>query len=168
MQSRYTWGLVLLLLGTLFLLNNLFDLELNLVRILLGIGLLSLGIILFRYKQIPWQQSNNNVVFGSAKTLVGGGPASASFATYFGEHAINLKQVDTAEKIIYVNCYFGSTRILIPADLQVRIHGQAGFAEIEFPNGEELNFGQREYEDSPNGMQLYLRCYFGEINCKRL
>jgi hypothetical protein len=174
MPVRQASALILILLGVLFTLNNFFDLQISVFRLLLAIGMISLGIILLRGRMIPFgngiaDDGSQTVLFGKASSYAGGGAAPEHYSTLFGERKLYLERIDTTEKFLRVTTWFGETTIIIPRDLPLTIRANAIFGEVAFPDGQELNFGDRIFEHQPQGegrsVVMEISMGFGEVKC---
>ncbi len=175
MKSRYSIALVLILLGTLFLLNNLFYLNLSVVKILLAIGFISFGIILLSGRKISGfgdgtLDNAETIMFGSAKSHARAGKMQETFTTIFGERTILMERIDTTEKHLFVNSYFAECTLLIPKDMPITIHGKAVFGEVNMPDGNEVNFGDRKYSNQaePNApsVTIHAVAVFAALKCR--
>jgi len=175
MKSRYSIALVLILLGTLFLLNNLFGLNLSVFKILLAIGFLSLGIILLSGRKVSGfgdgtLDDAELVLFGTAKSFARAGKLQETFTTIFGERTILMERIDTTEKQLFVNAYFAECTLLIPKDMPVTINGKAVFGEVNMPDGKEVNFGDRVFsnkpEDTTSTVAIQAVAVFAEVKCR--
>lgn len=175
MKSRYSIALVLILLGTLFLLNNLFGLNLSVFKILLAIGFVSLGVILLSGRRVSGfgdgsLDNAETVMFGTARSYARAGSQQQTFTTIFGERTILMERIDTAEKMLYVNAYFAECTLLIPKDMPVTINGKAVFGEVNLPDGSEVNFGDRSFSNLPEGnakgVTIYANAVFAEVKCR--
>jgi|GEM_PF-1218246 len=175
MKSRYSIALVLILLGTLFLANNLLDLNLSIFKIFLAIGFISLGLILLSGRKVSGfgdgtLDNAETVLFGTARSFARAGTQQETFTTIFGERTILLERIDTAEKQLFINAYFAECTLLIPKDMPVTINGKAVFAEVSMPDGKEVNFGERTFsnrpKESPAGVAIQAVAAFAEIKCR--
>lgn len=177
MKSRYSIALVLILLGTLFLLNNLFNLNLSVIKILMAIGFVSLGIILVSGRKVSGfgdgqLDEAELVLFGTAKSYARSGKQQETFTTIFGERTILMERIDTTEKQLFINAYFAECTLLIPKDMPISINGKAVFGEVNLPNGKEVNFGERQFstqgEQDNKGVMIQAVAVFGEIKCRQI
>lgn len=175
MKSRYSIAMVLILLGTLFLLNNIFDLNLSVFKILLAIGFVSLGIILVSGRKVSGfgdgtLDEAELVLFGSAKSYARAGKLQETFTTVFGERTILMERIDTTEKQLFVNAYFAECTLLIPKDMPVTINGKAVFGEVDMPDGKDVNFGERSFTNQPDaghaGVNITAVAVFAEVKCR--
>lgn len=175
MKSRYSIALILILLGTLFLLNNIFGLNLSVFKILLAIGFLSLGIIIISGRKVSGfgegtLDEAELVMFGTAKSYARAGNKQETFTTIFGERTILLERIDTAEKQLFVNAYFGECTLLVPKSMPVTINGKAIFGEVSLPDGKEVNFGDQSFNNladgNSKGVIIQVIAVFGEVKCR--
>ncbi len=174
MKARRTIALIVILLGTIFLLNNLFDLDLSIIKLLLAIGFVALGILLLSGRRVSGfadgtLDDKELVIFGSAYTYPRSGPKPENYTTIFGERTLKFDRVDTAEKLVTVSAYFAENTLLIPKDMPVTIRAHAVFGEVRLPDGKEVNFGDRSFahktDEKGSSVVLQVTAVFGEVKC---
>lgn len=176
MQTNRIFALVVILIGSLMLLKNFFDLDINFFKLVFSFGLLTAGVLLLtgkaRFDGFGEVQQSANVLFGKGLSAANPSLQKQRFSTVFGEQDVSLEQMAEGDRQVLVDTVFGQTYVGIPRDLPVRIQAQAYFGEVKMPDGQETNFGEGRFE-SLNGLSapavtLHLHVVFGSIKVQWL
>lgn len=174
MNSRYFIGSILVLLGLIFLYEELFDKDLPILQILIPLVLIGIGAQLIIGSQNTGNQeegaSINPVIFSSGKHKVKSENFQSSYVVIFGEQKIDLTELQTPEKHQEINIItiFGDTKVFVPPSINWKIQGSVLLGEQTFPDGREKNFGDDHYnrpDFDPDQPHLLLDCktLFGEM-----
>jgi len=160
------WGWVLVVVGAIWLAENLFDLDIPVFRVLLSLVLIVLGIALIR----GWRSNTgdgSSTVFAKQEHAFTDGMGAHS--VLFGEAVIDLTQTaEMAEGLVELRCVFGEMRVKVPRDVNLQVRAEVSFGTIRMPDGRSVSFGTRDYAPAGDGGQTTLRlrvvCAFGEVS----
>jgi hypothetical protein len=141
-------GALLVLFGVSLILKVVFNIDIPLARIIIGLFLVYLGIRLFigrDFGLFAHHESESTVVFGQ-KTF-SKIPDEGEYVVVFGKGIIDLRNIDPADsqKIrIRLNTVFGSSDVLYNDSIPIKIKATAAFAGVKLPNGNTESFGTFE------------------------
>jgi predicted membrane protein len=173
-RRPYLGALILIILGILFLLDNLGIADFGtviatywpLILILIGIR------IFFRYGRGPSQTTSsaepmtmgttqessastvhNSNVFGdvdmkiSSKDFRGG-----SISNVFGDMNIDLSEIALAdgEQLLKLDGVFGDLHVLVPKDIEIAVTSHSVFGDVRVLGNMKTGFGQEIFFSSPN------------------
>lgn len=176
MQTNRVFAIVVIVIGSLMLLNNFFDLHINFFKLVFALSLLTAGVLLLsgraRFDGFGEVQQSANVLFGKGRSVARPELSKQRFSTVFGEQEVSLEQMAEGDRQVLVDTVFGQTYVGIPRDLPVRIQAQAYFGEVKMPDGKETNFGEGRFESlqglSAPAVTLHLHVVFGSIRVQWL
>lgn len=141
--SGMFWGIVLVLIGILFLLREALGVHIPIGRTVFAIVLIYIGVrLLLGGFSLGGAGSS---VFGS-RSLAPQEPAG-DYHVVFGEMKLDLSRVSVANGNCEVSTHtvFGSLKVKLDAATAVRIEANASFASVRLPDGETLTFGSKVY-----------------------
>lgn len=147
-QARNTalWGLVLIIVGLLFILRTLWGIHFPIFRVLISLVLIGLGIVLIMGR-FGFRRGDNSTIFSESKIAYN--PSENSYGCVFGKLDLDLTTVDpNAQKEIEVFCTFGEVNLNLNKDAKFLIQSKTSFGETKIPD-KEYNFGSGQYQ-SPN------------------
>lgn len=176
MQTNRVFAIVVIVIGSLMLLNNFFDLDINFFKLVFALALVTAGVLLLtgraRFDGFGEVQQSNNVLFGKGRSSANPKLSKQRFSTVFGEQEVSLEQMAEGGRQVLVDTVFGQTYVGIPRDLPVLIQAQAYFGEVKMPDGRETNFGESRFESlqglSEPAVTLHLHVVFGGIKVQWL
>jgi predicted membrane protein len=174
MFSKIFWGFVVIVLGISIILNAVFKVHFPFFKTILALFLIYVGVkILFGAFRPGYRTGEKEAVFSESSfnpvTLKDG----EKFETVFGSQRVDLRNVTLSPGItaIDVNCVFGSQMILLPSGVNIRVRGSSVFGSIKFPNGDQLSFGDRKFDEGREAalptLMIDSDCVFGSINISR-
>ncbi|MBA4302826.1 MAG: hypothetical protein C0424_01220 [Sphingobacteriaceae bacterium] len=176
MQTNRIFALVVIVLGSILLLNNLFDFDVNAFKLVFALSLVVAGVLLLsgraRFDGFGEVQQSANVLFGKGRSVANPALSKQRFSTVFGEQEVSLEHMAEGGRQVLVDTVFGQTHVAIPRDLPVVVQTQAYFGEIITPDGKETNFGEGRFESlqglSEPAVTLHLHVVFGSIKVQWL
>ena len=191
MKKTVFWAGLLILVGILLICRQVFFWQFSIWRV--GVGLLFLWIavsLLFRpgYANRPKNSEYTTYTSSSYTTYTPTGDSSADAAAKDGSASqhqsppgympprsynntcssttVDLRTVPLPGSYS-VQCSFGQTKVLLPANVRVRTHSNISFGSVKFPSGSGISNSTTEAIVGPQGasqtMDLDLRVEFGEI-----
>jgi len=137
-RESKTMGLILIAVGSFFLLPNIFIFDFNFVKLFWPVLLMVVGfsLILFGGRAVNWQRHrrqessfgngfiNEFNVFGGSKRRVANQVfKGGELNNIFGGSELDLTQaiLGEGENLLEVQCIFGGVGMIVPADWNVRI-----------------------------------------------
>lgn len=174
LNGRYFIGSLLVVLGLIFLYEELFNQDLPILQIFIPLVLIGIGVQLIIGARNTRNQSGgttiNPVIFSSGKHKVSSDNLQSSYVVIFGEQKIDLRGLEAPKEHqeISIITIFGDTKVFVPPRLNWKIQGSVLFGEQTFPDGREKNFGDDQYKRpdfNPERPHLLLDCktLFGEM-----
>jgi len=112
--------------------------------VLIGLFLVSLGLsVLIGGFGV---RDSNKLIFDSG--ILESTSREKEYNIIFGQGTLDLSDIpiEKMQKKIEVNTVFATTELILPKDISVFIKANAAFASTVFPDGSQLNFGDREYQ----------------------
>ncbi len=147
-QARNTalWGLVLIIVGILFILRTFWGIHFPVFRVVISLILIGIGIVLIMGR-FGFRRGDNSTVFSESR--ISYNPSEKSYGCIFGKLSLDLTTIDpNVKKEIEVFCTFGEVIINVGKDAKLMIESSTTFGETKIP-GKEYNFGSGKYQ-SPN------------------
>jgi len=146
-SSPAFWGTLLIIIGIIFVLRNLFDIHFPVFRVLISLFLIGIGIVLIMGR-FGFRRGENSTIFSESRLSYN--PSEKSYGCIMGKLDLDLTTVDpSAQKEIEVICTMGEVNINVSKDVRLVIKSNTTLGETRFPDSKEYNFGEGSYE-SPN------------------
>lgn len=162
--KRSFWGSLLIIIGGLWLVENIFDLNIPVFRILLSLGLILIGVGLIA----GWRSSTtggSQTMFGENTHVFSG--EEQGHSVMFGEAHIDLTSMDFSQpRELDLRCMFGELRVKVPAGVSMLVRGEVSFGSLQTPDGSSTSFGKPEFRsgatsgDKPQ-LLINVACTFG-------
>jgi predicted membrane protein len=149
MGGNFFWGILLVIIGLTMIIKVIFHIDIPVFRIIFASIFIFIGIRILSgsFKSENFDKNSHNVIFNNHNfTFSNNFPKEQNII--FGRGYIDLRQFNptTLPANFEINTVFGSTEILIPKNLQVRIKVDAAFAGATMPNNNTSAFGSTYYE----------------------
>ena len=173
MGAGLFWGIILIIIGLSIIFRVLFDV--SIFRVVLAIVFILIGIkLLIGHPIMRHEGSNDHVIFGE-RTIRSNPVHGNDYSTVFGKTVYDFREMDDLpdrKTKITMNTVFGSTDILLPADLPVIIHAEVVFSSARMPNGNTIAFGDANYSSKvtePDSATLYIEAHvvFGGLDIRQ-
>jgi hypothetical protein len=135
MTDRRDWvtGGALLVLGVLFLISNLF--QINLWRYVWPLALIGLGVaLILRPGSVPFLGPGRFYFFSGVRRSGPGSAASEDFWIFVGDVDLDLRGADWSQpEIVYrVSGFVGDVNLWLPEDAGVSLASQALVSDVDF------------------------------------
>jgi predicted membrane protein len=165
--SASNWlGAIVVLVGVMLLINNVFNLGIPIFTIILSFGLIWIGILLIRGSVLT-KEDSARTVFGESK--MNHTPGQQNYSVTFGSVTLNLQDFrpDKPESL-NLDCTFGEMKVIVSREVELQISGNSSFGSLSGPDLQAATFGTYRY-NSPGfnslqpGISLNARVTFGEI-----
>ncbi|MGC8803613.1 MAG: hypothetical protein ACP5PS_07580 [Bacteroidales bacterium] len=161
------WGILLIIIGLSIIIKIVFNIDFPIFKILIAFFFIYLGLRILignTFRPFHADKNEHTVIFGERVFLrpepgmeynVVFGKALFDWQHYRPD-STNNQHID-----VKINTVFGSSEMLLPPDMPVRIDASAAFGEARMPNGNTATFGNTSYvadsaEANANG-QLNIR-----------
>ena len=154
--SKMFWGVLVVLIGILIIVNAIFNTNLPIFRILLALFFIYLGVKMLLDLR-PNKVDSDSVAVFSEGVYEATGLKQKEFSAVFGSQTIDMRHVQFPPRAeIEMNAVFGSSTLLLPGDVRVEVEQNAIFGSVD---AKKLGGGSA---DSP---QLEVECnaVFGSI-----
>lgn len=164
--KRSFWGSLLILVGILWLVENVFDLDIPIFRILFSLTLIIIGFALIKGWRFS-KMEGTQTLFGDNRHTFS--DTEKAHSVLFGEAHIDLTSMDlSTEKIVDLRCVFGEMRVMVPYGKNVSIDAEVSFGSIQMPDGNTTSFGGLAYRSplisgEDGGLKIKISCTFGNV-----
>lgn len=163
---RSFWGILLIVIGSIWLLEQIFDFDIPLFSILISLALISLGIALIRGYKFR-SGADTNTVFGEGHYAFNA--TEKGHSVVFGEVVVDFTNTSVfPQDPIELRCVFGEMRVRIPQGLNLEVNAESVFGSVQMPDGNSISFGSRRYTnplktvDQPI-LRINVHCVFGSV-----
>lgn len=173
MGAGLFWGIILIVIGLSIIFRVIFDV--SVFRVVLAIAFILIGVRLLIGKPIIHHEgTKDHVVFGE-RTVRSNPIHGNDYNTVFGKTVYDFRDMDSLtdrKTKITLNTVFGSTEVILPANLPVIIHAEAVFSSARLPNGNTIAFGDANYSSKafePDSSTLYIEAHvvFGGLDIRQ-
>lgn len=164
---RSFWGILLVVIGGVWLMENLFDFDFPLFRVLFSIALIALGILLI--KGIPFRGTSIGTRTAFSETNFTMQPGDREHSVVFGQVKLDLGALNLTEsQTIHLKCVFGEMHVRIPSGMNYEIQGEFSFCSVMMPDGSNYSFGNKAYRQfhfdaAKPVLTIKAHCVFGEM-----
>lgn len=156
MTSNRIWGLILIIAGLLFLLNN-FHIEIFGAIPFWSLVLIGFGVYLIyramRKERISDSAMNDFKIFGDTRNdNVTGVFDGADISHFIGDTELNLVNAELKPGVnqITLSSFIGDIRIFVKRDTAVKIHGSNLIGDLRFFDIKREGIGNSFTEQTPN------------------
>lgn len=182
-DRKMFWGILLISLGALVIIQQILHIDLPILRILFGIFVMYLGAkLVFGSFGISIIGFNNNskttdssVLFaqGDFKPKSEGNNLNKKYSTVFGQANLDLTDLSDADlnEVIKIENVFGKTYIKTNSSLPISADISVAFGSVKVRDQRLNAFGEMAFK-SPNynaaepHLKLNIECAFGEVVIK--
>jgi predicted membrane protein len=142
--SGMFWGVFLILIGVVMILNMIFGIRIPVFRILFALFLIFWGISMLT--GINFRGHGRNTAVFERKDIAADGTHN-DYSVVFGKSTVDLSSVklEDAVKRVRVSTVFGGSTVLIDKAMPVRIRISSAFAGARLPDGNVISFGDYTY-----------------------
>ena len=164
MGAGLFWGLLLILVGLGIVIRVVFNVNIPVVKFIVGFFLIFIGIKLLIGNFHFWdKRGDENTTIFSESRVNGQEEKYKEYNVIFGSSTIDLRGIDLSEssKEININTVFGGCLLKVDESTPIKIKADAAFASAKLPNGETAAFGTGRYENetfNKDTNHLYIKC----------
>lgn len=143
MYGDYFWGLLFIIAGIALIVKYVFNINVPVVRIILGFMMIYFGITLIAGGFIV--RNKNDIIFSEGN--INGTGIMDKYNIIFGNGTINLTKSKMMNKNgnIEVNTIFARGMLRIEEGIPAVIKVNSAFAGTSFPDGTTISFGDYTY-----------------------
>jgi predicted membrane protein len=173
MGTGLFWGIILIVIGLSIIFRMIFDI--SIFRIIIAVAIILFGIrILIGKPNVFTSHDENQVIFGE-KSVQSNLINNTEYNTIFGKSVYDFRKISNlspGRTKLKVNTIFGSTEIILPESLPVKIKADAVFGAAIMPNGNTMSFGTVHYNSANSdsaSSYLYIEgsVVFGSVDIKQ-
>jgi predicted membrane protein len=130
-SSKLFWGAIVVIVGLVIIANAIFNINIPVFKVLLGIFFIYLGVkMLLELKPNSVNNSSNVSVFNEG-SFEGTTLDDKEFSAVFGKQTIDLRTVEFPNiSKIEVNAVFGSSTLYLPQGINAEIEQTAVFGSV--------------------------------------
>lgn len=164
------WGLLFLVIGAILVIQNVFNIDLPILRICFGVLLIYWGLqvvfgsfgMKFKTFHVNSKSSSHEAVFATTmmKSHKEDGSFNSTFTTAFGSSQIDLSglSAEDLKNEIKIENAFGHTKILTNKNIPVQVKVSAGFSSVEVRGVSFGAFGDDTFQtENLNTAEPYLK-----------
>lgn len=140
--QRVFWGFVILLIGALFLIQNVLGISIPIASIFWPVIIILIGLnIIFSSRRHP--RDRRSFTFEEGETRVEG---SGEYNAVFGRGVFDLTKLKVEKNTqINTSAVFGNAIVKISSQTPIKISASGAFGEVRLPNGNSVSFGENIY-----------------------
>lgn len=157
------WGIVVLLIGILLIIDYYADLHISIIRMIFAILFIYAGIMLTFGRSLF--HTKGSILFSDASYKVD--DPEKEYSIVFSSGKLDLSEVSESAGSVKVSVAFGEGRVYLNPSRPVKIKLSSAFGEGVLPDGSSVNFGTSYYEagSSSEGKLLLVdaNVAFGEL-----
>lgn len=178
MSCSIVWGILLILLGAGLVVKFVFNLDIPVFKIILGVFIIYIGIKVITggsWNICRFENEKGDVIFGEARINSTDDWPGGERNVIFGASVIDLSKMalgdSTVSGKLKINTIFGSTRLILPKDQPVKIHLETAFAGAMLPDGSKASFGNSIYQSATdssgkNPIEIHASVVFGSLRAE--
>ena len=171
--SGIFWGMVVILVGLIIIINVIFHTHIPIFSILFGLFFVWLGIKVLIGTNRPHRPQQ--AIFEEKKIETDS--SSSKYDIVFGKGVIDLTgyKIKEGGSRVEINTVFGSSEIKIDSAMPVKIRASSAFGSARMPDKSMVGFGENTYRsevlkqtDTKNYLLIELHVVFGsaEVTAK--
>jgi predicted membrane protein len=174
------WGIMLFAIGTLIIIQQIFNIDLPIIRILFGVFVMYLGAkLIFGSFGISISGFNNSskvtdssVLFAEAdfKSKSENNGLNKKYSTVFGQANLDLSELNDTDlkEEIKIENVFGKTYIKTKSGIPISADVSVAFGSVKVRDQKlnafgEMNFRSPNFNESQPYLKLKIECAFGEV-----
>jgi len=137
-------GVVFLVVGVILLLNSLFNFNINIFKLILGIIIVLFGVFVL-FNGFGFEDSRN-IIFREGVIRVS--KAQGEYNIIFASGSVDLSKVKVDDNVrkIKINTIFADGKVILNPDVPTVIKASSAFGELELPDKSSAIFSSKEYK----------------------
>jgi predicted membrane protein len=174
MGAGLFWGIILIVIGLGIIFRMIFDISIFRVIFAVLIILFGIRILIGKQPNLFSTHSENQVIFGE-KNIQSTPANNTEYNTIFGKSVYDFSQINKlspGRTKLKVNTIFGSTQILLPDSIPLKIKADAVFGSACMPDGNTMAFGTVNYnsinsDSAPSYLYIEASVVFGNLDIRK-
>ncbi|MEQ8323302.1 MAG: LiaF-related protein [Vicingaceae bacterium] len=175
-DSRIFWGGLIILIGLSIILNAVFKINFPFFKVFIALVIIYFGFRLlfgsFGF-QLGDKGNEESTIFGSQKVHVESISDNLEYNAVFGSQYVDLSQAvlinDDLE--VEVNSVFGSIKVNLPDNVNVRLKASSAFGSVRTSEGEMVSFGDTKKsfskgENPTKNLYVKANAVFGSVDLR--
>ncbi len=167
--GEYLLGILLIVLGAIFLFRQILNIHIPIFRIVLGLIFIYIGVSILIGGFGPGYKSSNSLVF--SKGTIQATTLGPEYNLIFSNGVVDLTKVNYQGKFqkTKINIIFSNGIIMVNPDLPAAIKVNSAFANADMPNNSSVSFGNNTYTtntfepNSNNHLEIDASVVFGKL-----
>lgn len=149
MGSSIFWGLILIAIGLIYIINIVFNIDLPIFKIVIAFVFIYIGIRILvgsDHKIFGGHRTKNDVVFGESNFY--STKSGNDYNVVFGKGTFDFRNIELQPEgptKIKIDAVFGGAQIFLKRETPVKVIIDAAFAGAQMPNGNSAAFGSTVY-----------------------
>lgn len=163
------WGVLLILIGILFLIKHVFNIQFPVGRVIIAFLFIYIGIrMLIGYNFLSFRGNMGDAAAFSNSTF-NYSPDRNNYSCVFGNYRLDLSDINITEnKTIEISAVFSEFKVRVNKDSNLEIISSTAFGYTSLPNGNSNAFGELRYSSpgyNPTQPHLTIKTNvaFGEL-----
>ena len=164
--SGFFIGIVFLTVGIVLLLNSIFNFNVHIFKLIVGLVIVLLGVfVLFNGFGI---HDTTNIIFKEG--IIRTERAGKEYNIIFASGTIDLSKIDLENEIkpVKINTIFAQGRVILNTETPALIRASSAFGELELENSSLGAFGSRKFRigdiDTDRGyLDIEANAVFGQL-----
>ena len=171
MRMGLFWGIVLMLIGLLIIVNIVFQINLPIFKVILAFFLIYLGVrILIGGSGAHGARNQSHETAFGERTFTASAGGRNHYDVVFGRAVIDLRNLPLQDKLtqIQVTAVFGKADIWLDRNTPVKIESDVAFGGAQLPDRHSGGFGSVSYvsenfDSATNALHLRTTAVFGGV-----
>ena len=137
-------GIMLLVVGVILLLNSLFNFNINIFKLVLGVIIVLFGVFVL-FNGFGFEDSRNIIL---REGVIRVSKAQDEYNIVFASGTVDLSTVkldDSVEKV-KINAIFADGKVILNPKVPSVIKASSAFGELELPDKSSVIFSSKEYK----------------------
>jgi len=136
-------GIIFLTVGIILLLNNFFNFNINMFKLIIGIVIVLFGVFVL-FNGFSFQDSRN-IVFKEGIIRVS--EVQDEYNIIFASGMVDLSKVQVEDEVkkIEINTIFAEGKVILNPDIPTLIKASSAFGELKLPDRSSVVFGSQKY-----------------------
>jgi len=151
MGTGLFWGILLVLIGAIMIINVVFKINLPVVKLILAFIFIYLGVRLLLGKGFQCSTKTEKDVAFSEQTFIHDGENTNEYNVVFGKGIIDLRSIPIKTdqpSVVKVNTAFGASEVWVDKSKPYRIKVNTAFSGVNLPNGSTSVLGTNVYKSA--------------------
>lgn len=162
------FGILLIIAGGVFLLNNIFNINVSVIRVLIGAALCLIGLSIM-FNGFSFTGDDSNIVFDDRSIQVK--ENKNEYTVIFSKGTIDITNayLDNRVRNLKINVIFGHGRVILTPEIPTVIKASSAFGTVTLPDNSAVTFSTKNYntaniDKSKGYLEVEANAVFGVMN----